>query len=114
MNPSQPVRIALFALACTGVLAASLVPQATLPEAGVSDKVEHFVAYAGLAILGAWAFTHRMGRVTAGLIVGGVGVEILQATMPFGRQGDVIDAFANSLGVALGMGLALLIVRARR
>jgi VanZ family protein len=114
MNPSQPLRIALFALACTGVLAASLVPVATLPSADVSDKVEHFVAYAGLALLGAWAFTRRLSRVTAGLIAGGVGIEILQATMPFGRQGDAVDALANSLGVALGMGLALLVVRARR
>ena len=114
MNPSQPVRLALFALAYASVLAASLAPQATLPSADVSDKVEHFVAYAGLALLGAWAFTRRLRRVTVGLIIGGVGVEVLQATMPFGRQGDVVDALANSLGVALGMGLALLVLRVRR
>lgn len=114
MTVARPVRIAAFGLACTLVVVLSLLPLDKLPEPGVSDKVEHCAAYAGLALLGAWAFLRRLDRVALGLIGGGISIELLQAAMPFNRQGDVIDALANSLGVALGMMLVLLILRRRR
>ncbi|MFY7917169.1 MAG: hypothetical protein ACOVPA_21175 [Rubrivivax sp.] len=36
-------------------------------------------------------------------------MEIAQSTMGWGRQGDLLDAAANSLGIAIGLGLAHLV-----
>jgi VanZ family protein len=110
MTAPRPLRIVLFVIACAVVAVLSLTPVEELPKTGVSDKIEHFIAYAGLALLGAWAFPHPLLRLAAGLVAFGVGVEILQATMGLGRQGDIVDALANTLGVMAGLGF----VRSRR
>lgn len=112
MTLNRPVRIALFALACVAVAALSLAPGEELPSTGVSDKVEHFVAYAGLFLLGAWALAST-GRLAVGLVALGLVLELLQASMGWGRQGDVLDALANTLGVGLGAAVALAIRRRR-
>jgi VanZ family protein len=114
MTAARPFRIALFVIACAVVAVLSLVPQDELPATDVSDKIEHFVAYAGLALLGLWAFPSRWRRLAMGLIAGGILMEVLQATLPFNRQGDVLDALANSAGVVIGLGLSLAVGRMRR
>jgi VanZ family protein len=103
-----PLRISLFAIACAMIAWLSLSPSETLPQ-GLTfwDKAEHALAYLGLALLGAFAFPGRLGRLAVGLFVGGVGVEILQSTMGLGRQGDALDALANSIGIAAGLSLVL-------
>ncbi len=51
----------------------------------------------------------RSWRLALGLFALGVGMEIAQSTMGWGRQGDLLDAAANSLGIAIGLGLAHLV-----
>jgi len=109
--PSRAVRLALFSAGCLLVAWLSLMPAEELPPGGLSDKSEHFIAYAALAMLGAWAFPARVLRVAAALAAFGVGVEILQATMGLGRQGDPVDALANTIGVAVGLALWRLLRR---
>lgn len=106
--PPAPVRIALFAVACGVIAWLSLSPAEDLPQ-GLTfwDKAEHATAYLGLTLLGGWAFPGRLGRLAAGLFLAGVGVEILQSTMGLGRQGDALDAVANSTGIAVGLAIAL-------
>ncbi|RYF95676.1 MAG: hypothetical protein EON95_00420 [Caulobacteraceae bacterium] len=115
MTVPVPFRIALFAVACCVIAWLSLSPVEDLPQ-GLTfwDKAEHALAYLGLALLGAWAFPARLGRLAVGLFLGGVGVEILQSTMGLGRQGDAWDALANSTGIAVGLGLALALRRLQR
>lgn len=103
------VPIALFVAACAVILGLSLAPTTSLPAVTLWDKFEHAGAYFGLALLGLWAFPARLWRVAIGLFVLGVGVEIAQATMGWGRTGDVFDALANTIGIALGLTLAHLI-----
>lgn len=107
--PPAPVRLALFLLACGVIAWLSLAPGEDLPQ-GLTfwDKAEHACAYLGLALIGAWALPGRLGRLATGLFLGGVGIEILQAVMGLGRQGDPVDALANSVGIAAGLGMALL------
>lgn len=114
-NPPRPVRIALFAAACGVIAWLSLSPTEALPQ-GLTfwDKAEHALAYLGLSLLGAWALPNRLGRLAVGLFLGGVGVEILQATMGLGRQGDPLDAVANSTGIAVGLLIALFLRRLQR
>ncbi|NBB13890.1 hypothetical protein GVN21_00805 [Caulobacter sp. SLTY] len=108
MFVAAPIRIGLFAVACAVIAWLSLSPSQTLPQ-GLTfwDKAEHALAYLGLALLGACAFPTRLGRLAVGLFIGGVGVEILQSTMGLGRQGDALDALANSVGIAVGLSMAL-------
>lgn len=104
-----PLRIAVFVAACATIVWLSLTPTTALPSVNMWDKFQHAGAYCGLALLGAWSFRARSWRLAAGLFALGVGVEIAQSTMGWGRQGDVLDALANSVGIALGLGLARLI-----
>lgn len=105
----RPLRIAVFVLACLVVAWASLAPTTALPSITLWDKVEHLTAYFGLAVIGAYAFPRRLSRLAAGLFFGGVGVEIAQSLMGWGRQGDPADALANTFGIALGILLTLAI-----
>lgn len=104
--PPAPLRIGLFALACGVIAWLSLSPAETLPTVNLWDKAEHALAYLALGLIGAWAFPNRLGWLAVGLIAFGVLIEVGQATMGLGRQGDLLDAIANSLGVAIGIGLA--------
>ncbi len=102
----RPFRIVIFTLACTVIVWLSLAPTTALPSVTLWDKFEHAGAYLGLALLGAWAFPGRTWPLAGGLFALGVGVEIAQATMGWGRQGDPADALANTIGIALGLLLA--------
>lgn len=104
----RPVRIVVLAVACAAILWLSIAPTTALPSVNSWDKVQHAGAYCALALLGVWAFPGRSWPVAAGLFTLGVGAEIAQATMGWGRQGDGLDALANGLGIGLGLGLARL------
>ena len=104
-----PVKVAVLAL-CLGVLSwLSLSPMRELPSVSMWDKSEHFIAYAVLATVCLLLFPGRPGRIIAGCIAFGVLIEVLQALMGFGRQGDWRDALANSIGVLLAVGVERLV-----
>ncbi|WP_333586615.1 hypothetical protein [Phenylobacterium sp.] len=104
---------ALFALCLAAVVYLSLVPGEMSPAGGLGlDKLQHAFAYFVLTGLGLMAVGRRLWLLL--LIAGlGAGMEIAQAIMPHGRQGDLIDLAANLSGQALAWGLWTL-CRARR
>ncbi|WP_172448633.1 VanZ family protein [Caulobacter mirabilis] len=106
---ARPLRIAIFILGCAIILWLSLAPSDELPLANVWDKLKHSAAYAVLTLAGAAAFPRWIPLVALALFGFGVVVELIQAAMPYGRQGDVRDALANTIGIAVGAGLTLLI-----
>ncbi len=73
------------------------------------DKLLHFAAYAGLAVLSILAFERRRAILVAlsSILLGAV-IELAQHFSP-GRTPDVTDAIANTLGVFSGIGLGLLL-----
>lgn len=106
MPATLPAR--LFALAFVVLAAAimwfSLAPMTAPPGGGHIDKLEHFGAYTALALTG-FAARGRPWRLLAlGVIAFGGTVEVLQALMPTGRTGSVLDAAANTAGVAFAWG----------
>lgn len=107
---ARPFRIAIFVVGCAVILWLSLAPTNDLPSVTLWDKLEHAMAYFGLAVLGGAAFPGQVWRVAGGLFAFGVGVEASQALMAFGRQGDPADALANAIGVVAGV-LTTLVVR---
>jgi VanZ family protein len=109
-----PVKSAVFAV-CFGVLAwLSLAPTDELPKVTLWDKAEHAVAYSVLTLVGAILFPDRIGRIVAGCMAFGILIEILQATMGFGRDGDWRDAVANATGALVVVALIALLRRVRR
>jgi VanZ family protein len=70
--------------------------------ADVPDKLQHFIAYAGLAgmaVLAVGERKHAM-RIAAALIVMGAVLEIVQAFM--GRDASYWDEVANAVGALAG------------
>src|SRR5262249_21602968 len=80
----------------------SLLPGRDLPQVGISDKLEHVIAYAAMALSGSLAFP----RLTAFLWllvllpVLGIAIEFCQLMVP-GRSAEVADAVADIIGVLL-------------
>ena len=99
----------LWMLAIAGVVVGSLVPGRDLPAVPVSDKFEHFAAYAVLAAGAVQLFARRTSWafVCLLLVLMGIGLEILQAEMALGRMLDRNDALANTIGVLLGLATSL-------
>lgn len=94
-------RLALLLLLCVGTWLA-LVPapprQATLGW----DKLNHAVAFAMLAALGALGFAHARVRIALALLAYGALIEVLQSFTPT-RTAEWLDLLADVLGIAAGM-----------
>lgn len=105
----RPLRLAVFFAACAAIVWLSVAPTTAVPDVNMWDKLEHAGAYLGLALLGAWATRAKSWKLAAGLFALGVGVEIAQGTMGWGRQGDLLDAVANSVGIGAGLLVARVI-----
>lgn len=94
-------------IACAVI--ASLMPGQKLPHTGLSDKVEHALAYTLLTLWFTGVYPRSSyPRIGLGMLALGVAIEVAQGAMPFGRQMDVLDIVANSLGIALGLVIALI------
>lgn len=100
---------ACFYVAAMAVVILSLTPPAALPPAPLSDKIEHVLAYAGLALLGVATARSATGALSTmcGLIALGIALEVLQAFSP-GRSPDLTDALADISGTILGGGVVIL------
>lgn len=85
-----------------------LLPSTELPSTGLSDKTEHFLAFGALAFwFGSIVVRRDLPWVFLAVVAFGGFIEIAQATMGLGRQGDWFDLAADSIGVALGVLLVL-------
>lgn len=105
------VRLArwLTALSFIGVFIACAIPGHDLPDVDIInvDKLAHVGMF---AVLG-WFLLHALGsevkgRVAWTLLLGaayGGLIEVYQAVMPIGRSGDVIDGFADAIGILLAV-----------
>lgn len=96
----------VFAIATIAIVFVSLIPAEELPSTGLWDKLEHGLAYAIVATLGAlgWAGRPRAWAVLgAALVALGIVLEVLQTLVP-GRTTDLGDATANLIGTLVGLG----------
>lgn len=98
----RPIRLAVFLAAVAVILYLTLAPNQDVPGSGmIWDKAAHSIAYGLLTLIGLFMSTHRRWMVVAAVWILGVGVEIAQSLMGFGRQGDWHDALANTIGIFL-------------
>lgn len=104
-----PLRTAhLLAVAWTVALVLGLsLPGETLPEAVLLsfDKLLHFVAFFVLALLWLRAYPARAGRILAAGLLFAPLSEVYQHLMPIGRMFSPLDALADVVGLAVGLGV---------
>jgi VanZ family protein len=94
-----------YAAAVAILLYLTLAPAQDLPKEPMSDKSEHSIAWFVLAGVGLAFWPARPRRIAAFALALGALIEVLQAVMPLGRDGDWRDWVADSAGV----GVALLV-----
>ncbi len=99
------MRSALFFITCLVVAVLSLLPGEALPPVAfnVWDKAQHAGAFAALAVLGLWAFSHRPFAVVGALLLYGVFIEVAQGVTGW-RHGDWYDWLADAVGVGVALG----------
>ncbi len=88
-------------------------PEEELPDLGW-DKLLHFTAYFGLALLAALAWGRRIQIILifASVVTMSAIMELLQLLV--GRDAEWGDLLANTLGAGLGAGLAALLLHLAR
>lgn len=98
--PYPKLCFTLYLLAVTTV---SLLPAEKLSGATFNDKIAHFLCYALFALVAAALplAGKRYFLLCIGLIFFGLGLEGAQSWVP-GRESSLLDALANSAGVAAG------------
>jgi len=89
------------------IAAASLVPASNLPAIGLSDKLEHAMAYALLAFWFASVVVRRdfLALIVALVAFGGL-IELAQDWMHLGREAELTDLMADVAGIVVGVTLA--------
>ena len=100
----------LWWLAIAIVIVVSLVPPPPLPAPPLgSDKLAHFLAYFALATSAVQLFATPAAllRTGVGLVLLGIALEGAQYLLTSTRMMDPADALANTLGVLVGMAIAL-------
>jgi VanZ family protein len=99
----RPVRLGLYALAATILLVMTNLPQTELPGVPVDDKLEHAGAWFVLTAAGYVLSPRRRWAIPLFAVLFGVLVEVLQGTLPFGRDAEVGDWLADCAGVAVAV-----------
>jgi VanZ family protein len=102
------LRLAAYAVAVGVLLYMTLAPSSHLPQVDVWDKGEHAIAWLVLAGVGLLLFPSSAVPVAAFSLGLGVLVEILQATPLVGRDADLRDVLADSVGVAAALAVGRL------
>ncbi|MBN9734541.1 VanZ family protein [Pseudonocardia sp. P1] len=99
------VRVQPFVLAVLLSLVVLFTPASGVPTAPPgTDKIVHLLVFALLAWTGRTAGL-RPWPLLGGLVVYAAASEVLQAALPIGRSGDVLDGLTDIAGALLGLGL---------
>lgn len=108
------LRFAAYGTAVAILLYLTQAPDHELPAVSVWDKAEHSISWLVLTGVGLAFWPERPARITAFTFVFGALVEVLQATLPFGRDGDVRDLIADSVGILAALVIWALVRRLAR
>ncbi|MBP2369238.1 VanZ family protein [Pseudonocardia parietis] len=107
------MRVQPFVLALLLSLGVLFAPASGVPAAPPgTDKLVHLALFALLAVTGRAAGI-RTWPLLGGLAAYAAASEVLQAVLPIGRSGDVLDGLVDVLGAVLGLGLYAALSRRR-
>jgi glycosyltransferase involved in cell wall biosynthesis len=95
----------VFGLGCLVLIILALLPPDHLPAVELhfswGDKALHAAAFAGLCLIGSWAYLNRPYSIMLGLLVLGGGIEIAQFATGW-RHMEFGDFVANAVGIMIG------------
>jgi len=99
----------LWIVAIAVVVVLSLTPSVPTPDVTDGDKIGHFLAYFTLAAAAVQLYARWPALLGAGvgLVLLGIGLEYAQGALTETRMQDPADAFANTLGVIVGLSTRL-------
>ena len=99
----------LWIAAIAVVVVLSLAPSVRMPDVPDGDKLGHFLAYFALAAAAVQLYARWPALLSAGvgLVLLGIGLEYAQGALTQTRMQDAADAFANTLGVIVGLSTRL-------
>jgi hypothetical protein len=105
----------LFWCALLFALVMAILPHPPhLPIDQFGDKFEHMLAFSVLALIGSTAYPRMpLFRLGERLSFLGAIIEVLQAIPALGRDCDIRDWFADTIAVAVMLGLVYLVRRQR-
>ena len=95
-----------FWMAATFAFVMAVLPHPPQVPGEPNDKVEHVIAFATLAALASFAYpkTHLLKHL-AGLSLFGALIEVVQAIPALQRDSDIKDWVADTVAVAVVLGL---------
>lgn len=96
----RPIRLAAYALATAILLYMCLAPSDGLPTVNLWDKEEHAISWFVLTATGLILSPRRPRGIALYAFGFGVFVEVVQGLMGFGRDADIHDVAADSVGIA--------------
>jgi hypothetical protein len=106
----------VFGLGCIVLIILALLPPDHLPAVELhfswGDKALHAAAFAGLCLIGSWAYLNRPYSIMLGLLVLGGAIEIAQYAIGW-RHMDFGDFVANAAGIMIGRTVFLLLQKRR-
>ena len=102
----------LVVVALAGIIGYFSLNQVPLPAGGGNDKIAHFSAYLGLVLAAALLRPKSIAFYTSCAILYGGLIEFIQPS--FGREKEVLDFVANSLGAISGGTIGLLTAHFRK
>lgn len=92
----------LFWAATAFAFVMAVLPRPPRVPGDPSDKVLHVIAFATLALLGAWAYRRAsLVRLAAGLSAFGALIELAQAIPALHRDSDPLDWVADTVAAAV-------------
>ncbi len=99
----------LWIAAIAAVVVLSLAPSVPTPDVPDGDKLGHFLAYFALAAAAVQLYARWSALLGAGigLVLLGIGIEYAQGALTATRMQESADAFANTLGVIVGLSTRL-------
>jgi VanZ family protein len=93
-----------FGLVLTTVLL--LMPSYAVPKSfNFYDKAQHCLVFITLALVGFSAYPKNIKTIVFGLIFYGGAMEVCQSVLTTTRHGDLVDWFADSVGIVMGLGV---------
>jgi VanZ family protein len=91
------------------ILGSTLSPARYVPDLHLWDKAEHAIAFFGLTFwFGGLLGRQRYPALAGAMLVLGGGIEIAQGAMNWGRDEDILDFVADSVGVSVALTLLYL------
>jgi VanZ family protein len=86
-----------------------LEPARYVPNLHLWDKAEHALAFFGMSVwFGGLVRRGRYPLIAVLMLLFGGAIEIAQGTMGLGRDADIMDWLADSVGIALALGVLYL------